>query len=205
MTKLRVGGIVLCGGRSSRMGQPKALLPFGSERMLQRVVRIVRGCVDPVVVVAAPNQPLPPLPDSVLLTYDRHEGRGPLEGLLAGLTALQSHVEAAYATSCDVPLLAPQFVQHLVGLLDDEHDIVVPVEDRLHHPLAAVYRTSVAPVIAHLLAQDHLRPVHLFEQVRTHRISVDQLQAVDSQLHSLMNLNHWEDYQQALRIAGLHS
>jgi molybdopterin-guanine dinucleotide biosynthesis protein A len=60
---MRIGGIILCGGRSSRMGQPKAWLPFGDEVMLQRIVRIVRAVVDPVVVVAAPGQDVPELPD----------------------------------------------------------------------------------------------------------------------------------------------
>ena len=57
-----VGGIVLCGGQSSRMGRPKALLPFGPEVMLERVVRILSAVARPIVVVAAPDQELPPLP-----------------------------------------------------------------------------------------------------------------------------------------------
>ena len=58
-----VGAIVLCGGMSRRMGRPKAWLPFGpDEVMLQRVVRLVREVVGPVVVVAAPEQELPMLP-----------------------------------------------------------------------------------------------------------------------------------------------
>ena len=57
-----IAGIVLCGGQSKRMGKPKAWLPFGGELMLPRVVRILRTVVAPVVVVAAPDQDLPPLP-----------------------------------------------------------------------------------------------------------------------------------------------
>ena len=53
---LSIGGIVLCGGESRRMGRPKAWLPFGDELMLQRVVRILGEVVNPIVVVAAPGQ-----------------------------------------------------------------------------------------------------------------------------------------------------
>ena len=60
---MRTGGIVLCGGRSSRMGRPKAWLPFGGELMLPRIVRILREVVEPVVVVAASDQEVPPLPE----------------------------------------------------------------------------------------------------------------------------------------------
>src|SRR5579871_4934557 len=84
----RVGGIVLCGGRSSRMGRPKAWLPFGDELMLPRVVRVLRAVVDPVVVVAAPGQDVPPLPPDVEIVRDEIEGKGPLGGLAAGLAAL---------------------------------------------------------------------------------------------------------------------
>jgi hypothetical protein len=78
--KIKVGGIVLCGGRSSRMGVPKLSLPFGPELMLQRVVRLLSTVVDPIIVVAAPGQELPPLDPSVAIIRDRREARGPLEG-----------------------------------------------------------------------------------------------------------------------------
>ncbi|HUR55514.1 MAG TPA: NTP transferase domain-containing protein, partial [Gemmataceae bacterium] len=62
---MQTAGIVLCGGRSSRMGRAKAWLPFGGETMLQRVVRVVGEVVSPVVVVAAAGQDVPPLPVGV--------------------------------------------------------------------------------------------------------------------------------------------
>src|SRR5258708_40158782 len=102
-----VGGVGLGGGKSSGMGLAKATLPFGPELMLQRVVRLLSSVVQPIVVVAAPSQELPPLPGGILIARDEREARGPLQGLLAGLTAIAPHAEAAYATSCDVPLLAP--------------------------------------------------------------------------------------------------
>ena len=79
-----VGGIVLCGGKSTRMGVPKATLPFGPETMLQRVVRLLGTVVSPIIVVAAREQPLPELPDDVRVTRDEREERGPLEGSAPG-------------------------------------------------------------------------------------------------------------------------
>jgi molybdenum cofactor guanylyltransferase len=226
-----IGGIVLCGGRSSRMGLPKATLPFGPELMLPRVVRLLSSVVSPIVVVAAPGQELPALAGEVLLARDEREGRGPLEGLLAGLTAIAPYAQAAYATSCDVPLLVPEFVLAMVRRLEkcgpvvptghgaannvgsstasegDGHPIgpyeaAVPVEGQFHHPLAAVYRTSVTSVIADLLAADRLRPLFLFDRVATCRVSVDELRGVDPRLDTLKNLNRPEDYLAALAEAG---
>src|SRR5438876_9951681 len=100
---ITIGGIILCGGQSKRMGKPKAWLPIAGEIMLPRVVRLLGEAVSPIVVVAAPGQDLPRLPDNVLIARDEEQGRGPLQGLAAGLTALQGRVDAAFASSCDVP------------------------------------------------------------------------------------------------------
>ena len=196
--------IVLCGGKSSRMGSSKAMLPFGEERMLQRVVRVVSSVVgkENVVVVAAPGQQLPSLASEVTVAYDQQEGRGPLEGLAAGLEALGDRASAAFATSCDVPLLTPQFVERMFELLGD-HDIGVPQDGKFHHPLAACYRISVLKSIQGLLAADRLRPVFLFDEVKTRKVPVDELREVDPELASLTNLNTPEDYLAALAVAGL--
>jgi molybdenum cofactor guanylyltransferase len=185
------------------MGRPKAWLPFGEETMLERVVRIVREVVEPVVVVAAPDQTLPSLPKEVLRTHDHREGRGPLEGLLAGLKCLadfDSSLEAAYVTSCDVPLLVPEMIRYLLAEREG-HDVVVPVDAQFHHPLSAIYQLTVRWEIEQLLAGDELRPRALFERVATRRVPVEKLRSVDPQLYSLMNLNHPEDYEHALRLA----
>jgi molybdenum cofactor guanylyltransferase len=197
-----VGGIVLCGGQSRRMGRSKATLPFGAETMVLRVLRLLSEVAQPCVVVAAPQQELPPLPDDVQVLRDRAEGRGPLEGLYCGLSALEQRVDAAYVTGCDVPLLQPAFVRRLVELLAD-HDVVVPVEGEFFHPLAAVYRPRVAATIADLLARDQRRMISFYDQVATRRVSVDQLRDADPALRSLMNINRPEDYERALRDAGL--
>lgn len=195
------GGIILCGGKSNRMGRPKAGLPFGLELMLQRVVRILGQVVDPLVVVAAEQQDLPPLSPQVRVVRDRRENRGPLEGLCAGLEALQGRAYAAYVTSCDVPLLVPQFVQMMLQRLGD-YQVAVPVDGEFHHPLAAVYRTDVLPEIQSLLATDQLRPRFLFDRVRTCRVPVEELRTVDPDLQTLANLNTPTDYVAAARRAG---
>src|SRR5918993_6043797 len=113
------GAVVLCGGEIRRMGQPKAWLPFGPELMLQRVVRLVGEAARPIVVVAAPDQELPPLPYWASIARDPVSGRGPLQGLAAGLAALPESVKLAYATATDVPLLRPAWIARLVELIGD--------------------------------------------------------------------------------------
>ena len=198
---MRVGGVVLCGGQSQRMGRPKAWLPFAGELMLPRVVRLLSEAVSPIVVVAAPDQEVPPLPSAVALVRDEERGRGPLQGLAGGLAALRGQADAAYLSSCDVPFLRPTFVRRMIDCLG-EHMICVPRVGEYHHPLAAVYRLEVADVARRLLAINRLRPLFLFEALPTRVVEAADLVEVDSTFQTLRNLNTPEDYQAALREFG---
>jgi molybdopterin-guanine dinucleotide biosynthesis protein A len=195
---MRVGGVILCGGRSSRMGRPKAWLPFGSEPLLGRMVRRLSEAVDPLVVVAAPDQDVPQTPPEVAIVRDPEEGRGPLQGIAVGLAALRGRADAAYITSCDAPFLQPAFVRRLVELIGD-HAICVPRVGDFHHPLAAVYRVEVADLAARLLAEGRPRPFFLFAAAPTRVVEAAELLDADPTLQTLRNLNTPEDYDSALR------
>ena len=200
----QAAGIVLAGGRSSRMGTPKAALEWHGSTLLRRVVGIAGRSLDgPVVVVRAPGQALPELPDGVEVVQDAREGRGPLEGLAAGLAAVRERAHAAYASATDVPLLHPRFIHRVLSALDDDVDVVLPDVGGFRHPLAAVYRTELVDVIERLIAEDRMRPAFLFEACRVRRLDADALladpalAAVDPDLDSLLNLNEPADYEAA--------
>jgi len=183
------------------MGRAKAWLPFAGEVMLPRVVHLLREAVDPIVVVAAPDQEVPPLAPEVTVVRDEEKGRGPLQGLAAGLAALQGRADAAYLSSCDVPFLRPAFVHRLIALLG-ENAISVPRVGAYHHPLAAVYRLEVADAVAKLLAENRLRPFFLFEAVATRVVEGSELADVDPTFETLRNLNTPEEYEAALKDAS---
>jgi molybdopterin-guanine dinucleotide biosynthesis protein A len=86
------------------MGSPKAALEWHGSTLLRRVTGIVARSVDgPVVVVRAPGQELPDLDPAIELVADAREGRGPLQGLAAGLAAIGGRAEVAYVSSTDLP------------------------------------------------------------------------------------------------------
>jgi molybdopterin-guanine dinucleotide biosynthesis protein A len=200
---MRKGAIILCGGKSSRMGRDKATLPFGPELMLERVVRLLSEVIEleAMIVVAAPNQMLPDLSETVTVARDVHEYRGPLQGLLTGFSSIGDGCDAVYATGCDVPLLVPAFVDRMFQLVEG-YDIAVPFDGEHHHSLAAVYRPRVLPHVLKLLESGRMRPRFLFDEVRTREVPVDNLRSVDPQLATLENLNYHEDYLAALKAAG---
>ena len=183
------------------MGRPKQLLPFGPESMLGRVVRILSEVVDPIVVVTAAGHELPPLPPGVLVARDEHEDLGPLEGLAVGLSMLRGRAEAAYVSSCDVPLLRPDFVRAMIEQLG-RHDLAMPSGGQYHHPLAAVYRTDLEETVRGLISAGRMRPLFLVDECDAKLVDVETLRSVDPELDSLRNTNTPEDYQSALARAG---
>ena len=202
---MRTGAIILCGGRSTRMGRDKATLPFGLETMLERMVRIVNTVVDParIVVVAATGQPLPALPSEIRIVRDRTPDCGPLEGLAAGLAALEREAEAVFATSCDSPLLLPEFVTAMLGWLDGvDWRIAAPQGELYAHPLAAAYRLEVLPQVERLLAEGRRSLQGLLDSVPTLRVPLADLRSVDPTLASLKNINTPGVYKEALLAAG---
>jgi molybdopterin-guanine dinucleotide biosynthesis protein A len=154
------------------------------------------------VVVAAPEQEVPRLPEGVRVVRDEQEYLGPLAGIGVGLAALADVVEAAYCSGCDVPLLRPEFVRVMIAALG-EHELAVPKEGDFHHPLAGVYRTSLVERINGLVAAARLRPLFLIESSRAAIVDVESLCSVDPRLDSLRNINRPEEYAAALRDAGL--
>lgn len=199
-TPPHIGGIVLCGGKSSRMGQPKAWLPFGEEVLLQRVVRILSEVVSPIVVVAAAGQELPRLPPDVLITRDEREALGPVGGLVAGFAALRGQVDAAYVSACDVPLLKSEVVRRICQELG-ENDIAIPVDGQFAHPLAAVYRLTLEEKARLLLEAGRFRPAFLWEAAKVNQIPLTSLRDIDPQLDSFRNANTPEDFAAVLKLA----
>jgi molybdenum cofactor guanylyltransferase len=210
---MKRGAIILCGGKSVRMGRDKAMLPFGAgEVLLQRVVRLVGRVVpaDRVICVAGPGQALPKISADIEIVFDRAPQQGPLGGLAGGLRALENKAEAAFVTGCDAPLLVPAFVERMFELLGDD-EIAAPHDGQRWHPLAAVYRTNLWPRAEALFmsaqtsiaARGERRLVALVESCRSRQVSIDELRGADPALASLAACNTPDDYQNALRMAGL--
>ncbi len=196
---LTASAIVLVGGKSSRMGRSKALLPFDHEPLIVHTVRTLKQLFEDIVLVAAPDQELPPLP--VKLVRDEVAYQGPVGGIYYGLRAAQA--EACFVTSCDAPFLNLPLISDLVSQIAD-FDVVVPYwQDRLQ-PLHAVYRRSVAPLLQAQLERGELRPIFLYQKVRTREVKAEEIRRFDPDGLSFRNLNSPADYQTALALWQEH-
>jgi molybdenum cofactor guanylyltransferase len=193
MVDVRASAVVLAGGRSSRMGTSKALLLFDGQPLIVHVVATLKRLFGDVVVVASPGQDLPSLP--VTLVSDEVAYQGPVGGLCYGLKAATG--ELCFVTACDSAFLSPALISHLVGR-SAGCDVVVPHWQGRFQPLHAVYRRSVLPLLEDQLARGELRPVSLFDRVRTLRIDEEEIRRFDSEGASFFNMNTPADYQEAL-------
>ena len=189
------GAVILVGGKSSRMGRPKALLPFDGEPLIAHVVHKLASIFPEIVVVAAPDQELPTLP--VKIARDDVAYQGPVSGIYHGLQT--STKETCFVTSCDAPFLNLTFVSHLLAQISDV-DVVVPFWEERFQPLHAVYRTSVAPLLNSQLERGELRPIFLFDKVRTRKVEEDEIRRFDPEGMSMLNMNSPEEYEAALRL-----
>lgn len=181
MTQLDAGpiaGIVLAGGRSRRMGTDKAALEWDGEPMLARVVRIMSERCTPVYVVAPEKSAAfrglfgTGGPEATWVT-DEEPDSGPVAGLAAGLAAAAAHGAAwAFVCATDMPMISIELVEELLRGVTPSTQAVIARDTQRDHPMAGVYRTDVAPVLAELSAGGERRMLAVLDALVTHRVAV---------------------------------
>jgi molybdopterin-guanine dinucleotide biosynthesis protein A len=194
-------GVVLAGGKSSRMGTPKALLRFDDKPLLVHLVAALGRLFDDVVVVATRGQELPTV--NARIVYDEVSHQGPVGGLRYGLA--ETNGDVCFVTSCDAVFLNVALIAHLLSRLPG-YDVVVPRWQGRLQPLHAIYRRrSVLPALQEQLVRGELRPIFLYDKVPTLVIEEDEIKRFDPDGSSFFNMNTPADYEEALkRWAGSH-
>lgn len=177
------------------MGRPKALLPFSGEPLIVHVVARLKRQFTQTIVVAAPEQDLPPLPAT--LVRDEMPFQGPVGGLCYGLRATSAGF--AFVTACDAVFLNSRLISYLIAQSSD-YDAVVPYWQERWQPLHAVYRRSVLPLLEEQLRQGELRPVFLYSRVPTRRVGEEEIRRFDPDGLSFFNMNSPQDYARAVAL-----
>ncbi len=191
-----VAAIVLCGGRSVRMGRDKALLPIDEESFLERICRVARTFFSSTIVVAAEDQQLAtPHPD-VTIVRDELPDAGPLAGLLTGLQTLQQlppECSHFWLTGCDAPFVSLPVIQRLLETISDDDAALVRVDDQIQ-PLGGIYRTDILPTVQQLVSSGERRLRQLPQHLSCQLLQADSLTELDPELLFLRNINTPEDY-----------
>lgn len=138
MSKYRVGGIILAGGKSSRMGEDKSLMNFRGKRLVENVVDSIRPYTSSLLIVANEWEKFSFI-DGVSFTRDILVDKGPLIGMISGLEVIGE--KWSFITSCDMPFIKGELIEYLYerkGGLG-----VIIGDDNYFEPLLGLYNKDI--------------------------------------------------------------
>ena len=193
-----VCGVVLAGGKSSRMGRDKASLLLAGEPLLRRVVERLRQATGDVLVVGPVE--LEELVPGLRVVPDAQAGGGPLGGLV---TALQSaSTSRVFVVGCDMPFVRPALVAAIIERAQTEPalDAVVLRTDRGIEPLHAVYARSCLHIAAEQLQRGDRSLLRLVQRLRVGEMGPAEAAPYDPLGLSSYNVNSPEDWAHALTL-----
>ncbi|PLT35926.1 molybdenum cofactor guanylyltransferase [Bacillus sp. V5-8f] len=194
-----VTALLLAGGKSSRMGTNKALLPMFEKTSIENISEELKKVARQVLIVTnSPDQyEFLGLP----MVKDEYEGMGPLGGLHAGLTA--SKTDTVFVSACDMPFIKAAVMEEMLSKLDDYDALVPEIEGRLH-PLFSIYRKACLPSLIDCLHARELKMTHFLDKVKVKimKHTEFQLYAKNHDLFSLLfyNMNNPEEYEKARKL-----
>lgn len=177
---MAVSGIILAGGKSSRMGEDKGLMDYHGKRMVEHVLEAVTQVADDVVIIS--NQEgyegfgYPVLRDEI-------KESGPLAGIVTGLKAVEN--ESAIVVACDVPHVTAEILKKLA---ETDGDIVICRHDAGVEPLVGCYGVQAAPILETALKNGTRKVTDAFEFVE-----VGYLELSKEEVSLVRNVNSKED------------
>jgi len=194
-----VGGFVLVGGESRRMGRAKALLELDGVPLVLRAAELLRPHVAEVTLLGPPER-FAHL--GVRVLADRRPGRGPLEALCAALAS--SPCEWNLFLACDLPFLEGEFLGALVRrALAGRAQAVVPRTADGWQPLCAAYHRSCVPVMEQGLTREPAGIVEVLPALQVDAIEGEELARLGFSERLFRNLNtpaDWETAQRELEL-----
>jgi molybdopterin-guanine dinucleotide biosynthesis protein A len=187
-----ITGVILAGGKSTRMGRDKALLPYQNQPLIQSVIEKMRSVFSRVVVSVAGERRLDDL--KVEQIVDHYSEVGPLGGITS---ALEQEKRSIFCVACDMPFLNSRLIEFLCGLKG--FDAVVPnCQDRLQ-VLHALYSYNMLPFFQDALRTGQFRISDSFPQANIQYVSDQEIRSLDPEGTSFHNLNTPSDYQHLVR------
>lgn len=191
---MSVSAAIMAGGKSKRMGQDKAWIELDGEPLIKRVADVLAQVADEVIVVA--NDPRYGSL-GLRVVKDRYPHGGALGGIATGVAAA-AH-DTVLVAACDMPFLSADVWRLLIGHIGAA-DVVIPRIGGEYETLHALYTKACLPHMARALAENRLRVIAFFDQVRVMAIEEPELRSVDPALRSFTNVNTPEELASVLGV-----
>lgn len=183
---MKIGCVILAGGKSSRMGKDKALLEINGKNFIKQISDELE-CFEEKMIARGNNSEISDV--SWPIIQDAYQERGPIGGLHAALSICES--EALFCVSCDMPFIQMSLAKFLCDSMQEDYDAIVSkTEDGRIHPLCGVYRKSAAIVFEQQILSGNNRIMSALNQMRVKYITIDFSKGA----RQLLNVNTPKDY-----------
>ena len=196
-------GIILAGGKSSRLGSEKALAKLGEKSLIELTVDCLSTICQAIIVVTNQNliNPIKAIQLNVKLVLDFYPGKGALGGVYTGLASTDTYY--SLIVGCDMPFLNRDLLNHLIYSAPG-FDAVVPEINGMIEPLHAIYSKNCLITIKQLLDQGDLSVSKLVSLVKTRYVNQSEIDKFDPEHLSFFNINTQKDLRKA-RSKILHN
>ena len=192
--------IILSGGKSSRLGQSKALQVIEGKSLIQWVIDRLAILSTEIIIATAHGELIPCSSAAKIKTVaDIYPGKGPLAGIYSGLIASSS--SRAIVVGCDTPFLSVGLLEYMTQICST-FDVVIPRIKNELEPLCAVYSKNCLDPIQGLLKQDERQIRKLFIMVNVKYVEEDEINRFDPKHLSFFNINTQDDLERARKLAA---
>lgn len=190
-------GVILAGGKSSRMKFNKAFAEISGQPVINRLINKFTDLFAETIIISNEPELFEPLGRPVYT--DIYPRMGPVSGIHSGL--YHARYDKAFILGCDVPFINMKLVEYMTNMLGD-YDSVVPEIDSYLQPLAAVYSRRCLPILTACLAENRVKLVRIFEELNALVLGRNELEKFGIVEEIFLNLNDIEALNLATKIAG---
>lgn len=194
-----ITGIILCGGKSSRMQTNKALLRLGEKTVIEIIIDEMRKVFDEVIISANDCDDFSFL--KIPIVKDSYLYRGPLAGIYSALQF--SSTQKNFITTCDLPFIKSEMIEYLIKT-GSEKDIIIPAINSKPERLFGIYKKSVLNIIDEIfLASEKVNTIkgsvyELHKKAEVETVEISNLSFYNESL--FLNMNTPEDYEKVKSI-----
>lgn len=193
---LEAAAVVLAGGKSTRMGEDKALLNVTGRRMLEGTVRLLSAVFTEIFISANDNS----YDDlNIKVIPDDFKGSGPLGGIHAALKYSTHHTN--FFTACDMPFIDIRLAVYLIDQVEG-YDAVVPRMGNYYQPLFAVYTKECLQAVENRIQAGKNKITSFYDDIKIKFVDTDELRKFGNPDELFFNVNTPGDLELAKSIAG---
>ncbi len=194
---MKASGVILAGGKSSRMKYNKAFAEIAGRSVINIIVDKFNQYFEEIIIIS--NEPELYYELGPVVYTDIYPHMGPVSGIHSGL--YHARHDQAFILGCDVPFINMELVEYMFNQLGD-YDSVVPEIDTYLQPLSAIYSKKCLPVLTNCLENNKVKLIRIFEELNALTLNRNELERFGVVEELFLNVNDLEALNRAKQIAG---